>query len=131
MPVLIDTDIPPVCLVVDVIHQFFRHLDSLKLLEIQPSQGFLVLHVGVKIVAVQIVRQVNQVFHVGGVFSAVNDGLKLLQIALAHFREQTGQMIEFVDILILSEIVIEPQHIAVKTGNEELLVAYPVHADAL
>ena len=40
-------------------------------------------------------------------------------------------MIEFVDILILSEIVIEPQHIAVKTGNEELLVAYPVHADAL
>ena len=64
-------------------------------------------------------------------FAAVNDGLKLLPFRLAHFREQTGQMVEFIQVLILGEVLIEPQHIAVKTGDEELLIPNPVHADVL
>ena len=40
-------------------------------------------------------------------------------------------MVEFIQVLILGEVLIEPQHIAVKAGDEELLIPNPVYADAL
>ena len=40
-------------------------------------------------------------------------------------------MVELVNIFILREIVIEPQHIAVKAGNENFLIPHAIHADAL
>ena len=43
--VLIDAGVPPVCLVVDVVHQRLRHRDRPKLLEIQPSQGLSLIHI--------------------------------------------------------------------------------------
>ena len=63
-------------------------------------------------------------------FAAVNDRLKLFQVALIQLGKQAGQMVEFVQVLILCEIIIEPQHITVKAGDEKFLVPHPVHADA-
>ena len=39
-------------------------------------------------------------------------------------------MIELVQVFIFREIVIEPQHITVKAGDEKFLIPHPVHADA-
>ena len=38
-------------------------------------------------------------------------------------------MVELVQIFIFTQIVIEPQHISVKAGNEKFLVPYAVHTD--
>ena len=50
---------------------------------------------------------------------------------MIQLGEQAGQMVEFIQVLILCEIVIEPQHITVKAGDEKFLIPHPVHADAL
>lgn len=58
-------------------------------------------------------------------------GLEFFNLALGELRKQAGQMVQLVQIFILAQIVIEPQHIAVKAGDEKFLVAYAVHADIL
>ena len=40
-------------------------------------------------------------------------------------------MVELVKIFVFRQIVIEPQHITVKAGNEKLLIPHTIHADAL
>ena len=40
-------------------------------------------------------------------------------------------MVELVKVFVFRQIVIEPQHIAVKAGNEKLLIPHAIHADAL
>ena len=74
--------------------------------------------------------EVDQVSHTGSMFAAVNDRLKLFQIALIQIGKQAGQMVEFVQVFIFRKIVIEPQHITVKAGNEKFPIPHPVHADA-
>ena len=61
----------------------------------------------------------------------VNDRFKLLQIALIQLGDHAGQMVELVDVLIFAQVVVKPQHISVKVGDEDLLVPHPVNADAL
>jgi len=39
-------------------------------------------------------------------------------------------MVKLVQIFIFGQIVIEPQHITVKAGNEKLLITHSIHADA-
>ena len=55
-------------------------------------------------------------------FAAVNDCLKFLQIALIQLREQTGQMVELVQVFVFTQVVIQAQHIPVEVGNEDLLI---------
>ena len=40
-------------------------------------------------------------------------------------------MVELVQIFILAQVVVEPQHIPVKVGDKDLLIPHPVNADAL
>ena len=49
-------------------------------------------------------------------------GLEFFNLTLGELREQAGQMVQLVQIFILAQIVIEPQHIAVKAGDEKFLV---------
>ena len=58
-PALVDPGVPPVCLVVNVVHQMLRYLDCLKFLEIHTSQLFLAVNAGIKLIAIQILRQVD------------------------------------------------------------------------
>ena len=59
MPTFVDTHIPPVCLVVDVVDQVLRHRESFKLQDIHTAQFFLVLHSGIKLEAVKVLGQVD------------------------------------------------------------------------
>ena len=56
---VIDTNIPPVCLIVDVVNQVLRHLHSLKILNIHTAQFFFVVDIGVKIEAVKVLGQID------------------------------------------------------------------------
>ena len=130
MAVLVDPHVPPVCFIVEVREQVIGNVNGLHVLHIDAAQGFIVLHTGIKLEAIQVLCEVDQVSHTGSMFAAVNNRLKFFQVALIQLGEQAGQMVEFVQVLILCEIVIEPKHITVKAGDEKFLVPHPVHADA-
>ena len=108
-----------------------RHINGLHIFHINTPQRFIVCHTRIKLEAIQILRQIDQLFHAAGVFTAVNDRFKFLQIALIQLRDHAGQMVEFVDVLIFAQVVVKPQHIPVKVGDEDLLVPHPVSANAL
>ena len=109
----------------------FRDLDGPVVLNIQPPQLLVVADTGLEVEAIQILRQIDQLLDAAGIFAAVYHGLELLQIGGAHIGEQMGQMVELVEVFILAQVVIQAQHIAVKRGNENLLISNTVHADPL
>ena len=74
--------------------------------------------------------QVYQVFHAPGMFSKSKGGFKRLQTALClYFHKGVCQLIQFVNAFIFIQIVIEPQHVTVKTGNKNLGIAFPINPD--
>lgn len=48
------------------------------------------------------------------VFAAVNDGLKLFNVALVEVRQHMGQMVQLVNAFILAQMVIQAQHVTVE-----------------
>lgn len=106
MPILVEPNIPPVCLVIEIVEQVFRHIDGLHVLHIDAPQRFIVCHARIKLEAIQILRQIDQLFHAAGVFAAINDRFKLLQIALIQLGDYAGQMVELVDVLIFAQVVV-------------------------
>ena len=128
---LIDTDIPPVCLIVDVVDQMLRHFHTAESQHIHTAQLLVTMDIRIELKAIQILREVDQISHAGSMFAAVNDCLEFLQIALIQLREQAGQMVELVQIFVFAQVVIQAQHIPVEVGNEDLLIPYPVNADPL
>ena len=59
-------------------------------------------------------REVDQVMDAACVFAAVNDGLKLFNVALVEVRQHMGQMVQLVNTFILAQMVIQAQHITVE-----------------
>jgi hypothetical protein len=104
-------------------------LESVNLQKIHTAQIFLILYSGVKLKAVEILRQVYQVLDAAGVRPSVHDRLQLFKLVRGHFFQKVRQIIELVKAFILSEVVIEPQHIALIVGNEVFLIPYAVYAD--
>nr|DAO37335.1 MAG TPA: hypothetical protein [Caudoviricetes sp.] len=129
MPVLVDTNIPPVCLVVDVINQVFRHLHGLKIQNIHTAKFFIVFYSGVKLEAVKVLGQVDQVLDGACVFPGIHDRLQLFQLVRGHFLQKVRQIIELVKAFVFPEVVIQPQYIALIVGNEVFLIPYAVYAD--
>ena len=78
------------------------NVNSLHILHINAAQGFIVLHTGIKLVAIQVLRQIDQVSYTGSMFAAVNDRFKLFQVALIQPGEQAGQMVELVQVFIFA-----------------------------
>ena len=76
--VLFKSNIPPVSLLVKIIQQLLWHVNGLHVLHIDAAQGFIVLNAGIKLVAIQVLRQIDKIGHAGSMFAAVNDGLKFL-----------------------------------------------------
>ena len=54
------------------------NINSLHILHIDAAQGFIVLNAGIKLVAIQVLRQIDEISHAGSMFAAINDGLKFL-----------------------------------------------------
>ena len=51
-------------------------------------------------------------------FSKSKGGFKCLQTALClYFYKGVCQLIQFVNVFLFIQVVIEPQHVTVKTGN--------------
>ena len=111
------------CLIINVVDQVLRHLDGLKLLDIHPPQLLLGVDVGIKIVAVQVLREIDQIFHAPGVLPTVHDGLKRRQLVLVQLRQQTGQMVQLVNTLVLAQVLVELGHRAVIRGNKNFLIS--------
>ena len=58
---LVDTHIPPVCLIIEVVLNVLRYVDSPKLVGVKTAQPFIIGNIRVKAVKVKVLRQVYQI----------------------------------------------------------------------
>ena len=119
---LLQGDVPAVGLVVDVVAQMLRHLHGVQLLDVIPAQVVMVVDVGVNVVAVQVLGQVDDLLQTARMVADLHRRLELFILALAHLVQLGGQVVELVQVLILAQFVIEAVHIAVIVGDEPLLI---------
>ena len=73
---LVDTHIPPVCLIIEVVLNVLRYVDSPKLVGIKTAQPFIIGNIRVKAVKVKVLRQVYQILHAPCVVSQDKSGFK-------------------------------------------------------
>ena len=73
---------------------------------------------------------VYQILHAPCVVSQDKSGFKGFQSALIpYFQQGVAQLVQLVDVLTFVEMIVEPQHIAVKAGKEHFAVPFPVYPD--
>ena len=114
MAALVDPHVPPVGFKVEVGQHIIRHIQHFHFLDIDPAQRLLAVNTGVEVIAIQILREVDQVMDAARVFAAVNDGLKLFNVALVEVRQHMSQMVQLVNAFILAQMVIQAQHVTVE-----------------
>ena len=85
----------------------------------------MVVDVGVNVVAVQVLGQVDDLLQAAGMVSNLHSRLELFVLALAHLVQFGGQVVELVQVLILAQLVVEAVHIAVIVSDEPLLIGLP------
>ena len=95
-------DVPPVSLIVDVVAQMLRHLHGVQFLDVIPSQIVVVVDVGVNIVAVQVLRQVDKLLDAARVVADLHGRLEPLIFILAHVVQFGGQVVQLVQVGILT-----------------------------
>ena len=118
-------DVPPVGLIVDVVAQMLRHLHGVQFLDVIPTQIIVVVDVGVNIVAVQVFRQVDKLLDAARVIADLHGRLEPLIFILAHIVQFGGQIVQFVQVGILAQQIIEAVHIAVVVRDEPFLIGLP------
>ena len=118
-------DVPPVGFIVDVIAQMLRHLHGVQFLDIIPAQIIVVMDVGVNIVTVQVFRQVDKLLDAARVIADLHSRLKPLIFILAHIIQFGSQVVQLVQVCILTQQVIEAVHIAVVVRDEPFLIGLP------
>ena len=74
--VFVDGNVPPVCFKVKVGFYIVRHFETFHILHIKAAQHFLIVHAGMKVVAVQVLRKVDQVLHRATMLAAVHNRLQ-------------------------------------------------------
>ena len=118
-------DVPPVGLIVDVVAQMLRHLHGVQFLDVIPAQIIVVVDVGVNIVAVQVFRQVDKLLNAACVVADFHGRLEPLIFILAHVVQLGGQVVQLVQVGILTQQVIEAVHIAVVVRDKPFLIGLP------
>ena len=123
-------DVPPVGLIVDVVAQMLRHLHGVQFLDVIPAQIVVVVDVGVNVVTVQVLRQVDKLLDAARVVAArviadLHGRLEPLIFILAHIVQFGGQIVQFVQVGILAQQIIEAVHIAVVVRDEPFLIGLP------
>ena len=78
-------NIPPVCLIVNVIPQMLRHLHGIQFVNVIPAQVVIVLDGRVQVIAVQVVREVDDLLQAAGMVAHLHGRLELRVLAFAHF----------------------------------------------
>ena len=89
----IQGDIPAVCLIVDVIPQMLRHLHGVQLVDIIPAQVVVILDTWVHVVAIQVLRQVDDLLDAAGMVADLHGRLELLILAPVHFIQLRRQIV--------------------------------------
>ena len=118
-------DVPPIGFIVDVVAQMLRHLHGVQFLDVIPAQIVMVVDVGVNIVTVQVLRQVDKLLDAARVIADLHSRLKPLIFILAHIIQFGSQVVQLVQIGILAQQVIEAVHIAVVVRDEPFLIGLP------
>ena len=118
-------NVPPVGFIVDVVAQMLRHLHGVQFLDVIPAQIVVVVDVGVNIVAVQVLRQVDKLLDAARVVADFHSRLKPLIFILAHIIQFGGQVVQLVQVGILTQQVIEAVHIAVVVRDKPFLIGLP------
>ena len=118
-------DVPPVGLIVDVVAQMLRHLHGVQFLDIIPAQIVVVVDVGVDVVAVQVLRQIDKLLDAARVVADLHSRLEPLIFILAHVVQLGGQVVQLVQVGVLTQQVIEAVHIAVVVRDEPFLIGLP------
>ena len=80
-------NIPPVCLIVNVIPQMLRHLHGVQLVDVIPAQVVIVLDGRVQVIAVQVIREVDDLLQAAGMVAHLHGRLELRVLAFAHFLQ--------------------------------------------
>ena len=118
-------DVPPVGLIVDVVAQMLRHLHGVQFLDVISSQIVVVVDVGINVVAVQVLRQVDELLDAARVVADLHSRLEPLVFILAHIIQFGGQIVQLVQVGILAQQVIEAVHIAIVVRDEPFLIGLP------
>ncbi len=119
---LLQRHVPAVGLVVDVVSQMLRHLHDLQRLDVVPAQIVVVLDIGVDLVAVQILREVDDLLQAAAMVAHLHARPELVVLIVPHLLQLRRQIVELIQALIFSQLVIEAVHIAVVVGDEPLLI---------
>ena len=85
----------------------------------------MVVDVGVNIVAVQVFRQVDKLLDAARMVADLHGRLEPLVFILAHIIQFGSQVVQLVQVCILTQQVIEAVHIAVVVRNEPFLIGLP------
>ena len=120
--VFLQRNVPAVGLIVDVILQMLWHLHNVQFFDVIAAQIVIVMDIGVNLIAIQILGEVDDLLQAAAMVAHFHTGLKLCVFAVAHFIQLRRQIIELVQIFVFAQLVIETVHIAVIVRDEPFLI---------
>ncbi len=129
-PGRVQVNVPPVGLVIEIVPDMFGDVDCADFLHAVAPEGLVIPNPRIEVIAVQVLRQVDQIPGPVRMLPEGHCGLEFLQLApFLHFLQHMRQIVELVQAGVLVQAVIQPQHVAVIAGDEILPVPFPVYAN--
>ena len=98
------------------------HLHNVQFFDVIAAQIVIVLDIGVNLITVQILGEVNDLLQAAGIVTDLHSGLELRIVALIHFIQLRCQIIQLVQILIFTQLTVKTVHIAVIVRDEPFLI---------
>ena len=120
--VFLQRNVPTVGLIVDVILQMLWHLHNVQFFDVIAAQIVIVMDIGVNLIAIQILGEVDDLLQAAAMVAHFHTGLKLCVFAFAHFIQLRRQIIQLVQILIFTQLAVKTVHIAVIVRDEPFLI---------
>ena len=120
--VFLQRHIPSIGFIVDIVLQVGGNLSDFQFLNVITPQVIIVLDIGVNLITIQILGEVDDLLQAAGIVSDLHSGLELRIVALIHFIQLGGQIVQLVQIFVFAQLVIEAVHIAVIVRDEPFLI---------
>ena len=120
--VFLQRNVPAVGLIVDVILQMLWHLHNVQFFDVIAAQIVIVMDIGVNLIAIQILGEVDDLLQAAAMVAHFHTGLKLCVFAFAHFIQLRCQIIQLVQTLIFTQLTVKTVHIAVIVRDEPFLI---------
>ena len=120
--VFLQRNVPAVGLIVDVILQMLWHLHNVQFFDVIAAQIVIVMDIGVNLIAIQILGEVDDLLQAAAMVAHFHTGLKLCVFAFAHFIQLRCQIIQLVQIFVFAQLTVKTVHIAVIVCDEPFLI---------